>query len=118
MLPGLAQGNSQGNGKGHNKHADADNDRGKDGGGVRIVFSVHDREVIRDYYYGRNSNLPPGLAKRGGNLPPGLQLKPEDGTLSGTPTLAGVFTFTVIALRQPTSAPTQSLTQGLSLTVR
>ena len=79
MLPGLAQGNSQGKGKGHDKHAEADNDRGS---GVRVVFSVHDREVIRDYYYGRNSNLPPGLAKRGGNLPPGLQKHLErDGTL-------------------------------------
>ena len=83
LLPGLAQGNSQGKGKGHNKQADADNDRGRDGGGgIRVVFSVHDRELIRDYYYGRNSNLPPGLAKRGGNLPPGLQKHLErDGTL-------------------------------------
>ena len=82
MLVNLLPALGQGNGKGHNKHADADNDRGKDSGGVRIVFSVHDREVIRDYYYGRNSNLPPGLAKRGGNLPPGLQKHLErDGTL-------------------------------------
>jgi hypothetical protein len=81
MLPGLAQGNSQGKGKGHNKHSDAD-ERGRDGGGVHLVFSVHDREVIHDYYYGGNSNLPPGLAKRGGNLPPGLQKHLErDGTL-------------------------------------
>ena len=69
-----AQGN--GNGKGHNKHNDDDR------GGVRIVFSVHDRDVVRDYYRDRNSNLPPGLAKRGGNLPPGLQKHLErDGTL-------------------------------------
>src|SRR5262249_57976422 len=73
---------AQGNGKGHNKQADYD-DRDRDGGrGSRIVCSVHDREVIRDYYYGRNSNLPPGLAKRGGNLPPGLQKHLQrDGTL-------------------------------------
>ncbi|MEW5979851.1 MAG: hypothetical protein AB1898_28990 [Acidobacteriota bacterium] len=38
-----------------------------------IVFSDRDRRVIRDYFRGRYSNLPPGLAKRGGNLPPGLE---------------------------------------------
>jgi|SRR5215510_8754494 len=73
--------------------------------GVKYAFQLTGNEVDR-------------WSLLSGNLPPGLQLKPEDGTLSGTPTLAGVFTFTVIALRQPTSAPTQSLTQGLSLTVR
>jgi hypothetical protein len=85
----LGQGNSQGHGKGHNKQADQDDDddrgRGRDRdrrGGVRIVFSIHDRDVIRDYYRNANSNLPPGLAKRGGNLPPGLQKHLErDGTL-------------------------------------
>jgi len=81
----LSQGNSQGHGKGHNKQAvsDDDSDRGSDSrGGIRIVFSVRDRDVIRDYYRDRNSNLPPGLAKRGGNLPPGLQKHLErDGTL-------------------------------------
>jgi len=82
---GLAQGN--GKGKGHNKQADqdGDNDRGRDSdgqGGVRVVFSVHDRDVIRGYYQDRNANLPPGLAKRNGNLPPGLQKHLErDGTL-------------------------------------
>lgn len=79
-----AQGN--GKGKGHNKHSDQDDDsdRGgdRDKGGVRIIFSVHDREVIHSYYHGNNSNLPPGLAKRNGNLPPGLQKHLErDGTL-------------------------------------
>jgi hypothetical protein len=83
VLPalGMAQGNSQGKGKGHNKHADQDDDR-SDNRGVRIVFSVRDRDTIRDYYQERNSNLPPGLAKRNGNLPPGLQKHLErDGTL-------------------------------------
>ena len=88
VLPqaGLAQGN--GKGKGHNKQADRDDDnrdRDSDRGnkrGVRIVFSVRDRETIRGYYQDRNSNLPPGLAKRNGNLPPGLQKHLErDGTL-------------------------------------
>lgn len=80
----LAQGNGNGHGKGHNKHADQDDDdNGRDSrSGVHIIFSVHDRDVIRDYYRDRNSNLPPGLAKRGGNLPPGLQKHLErDGTL-------------------------------------
>ena len=92
---GLAQGNSQGKGKGHNKQADQDDDRG-DRHGVRIVFSVRDRDVIRGYYcrsawpdpgagssYG--PDLPPGLQKhleRDGTLPPGLQKRvqpfPED----------------------------------------
>lgn len=80
---GQSQGNSNGHGKGHNKQADQgdDDDRGSRGG-VRIVFSAHDRDIIRDYYRGQNSNLPPGLAKRNGNLPPGLQKHLErDGTL-------------------------------------
>ena len=81
---GLSQGNSQGKGKGHNKQAqsdDDDRDRDSDRGG-RIVFSVHDRDTIRSYYHDRNSNLPPGLAKRNGTLPPGLQKHLErDGTL-------------------------------------
>jgi hypothetical protein len=87
MLPqsGLGQGN--GKGKGHNKQADQDGDddrgSGRDSkGGIRVVFSVHDRDVIHSYYHDRNSNLPPGLAKRNGNLPPGLQKHLErNGTL-------------------------------------
>jgi hypothetical protein len=72
----FAQGNSQG--KGHGKHAQ-DQDEGR---GVQIIFTAHDRDVIRDYYHGNSSNLPPGLAKRHGNLPPGLQKHLErDGTL-------------------------------------
>src|SRR5260221_357983 len=39
-------------------------------------------EVITIYYRSRNSNWPPGLAKRGGNLPPGLEKQLErNGTL-------------------------------------
>lgn len=80
----FAQGNGNGNGKGKgkNKHAQEEEAAYSDRGGVRVVFSVHDREIIRDYYHGGYSNLPPGLAKRGGNLPPGLQKHLErDGTL-------------------------------------
>jgi hypothetical protein len=68
-----AQGNGNGNGKGkgHNKHQDeqVESQRGE----VRYGFGAHDREVIRTYYTGHKSGLPPGLAKRGGNLPPGLE---------------------------------------------
>lgn len=85
---GATQGNGNGHGKGNgkNKHQqfqDDDNSSGSyERGGIEIVFSVRDREVIRDYYQDRYSNLPPGLAKRGGNLPPGLQKHLErDGTL-------------------------------------
>jgi hypothetical protein len=64
---------------------------GEVGGGVRdqvartaqaLIFSDHDRGVIRDYYQTQRANLPPGLAKRGGRLPPGLerQLR-KNGTL-------------------------------------
>jgi hypothetical protein len=38
-----------------------------------IVFAPTERRTIIQYYRGNYSNLPPGLAKRGGNLPPGLQ---------------------------------------------
>jgi hypothetical protein len=45
-------------------------------------FSDDDRRIIRSCYAQNYSNLPPGLAKRGGNLPPGLERHIErDGTL-------------------------------------
>ena len=37
------------------------------------AFGDRDRRIIREYFRNRYSNLPPGLAKRGGNLPPGLE---------------------------------------------
>lgn len=83
-LPAIAQGNGHGKGKGKNKHQqeqDAE-DASYSRGGVHIVFGSRDRDLIRDYYRDQYSNLPPGLAKRGGNLPPGLQKHLErDGTL-------------------------------------
>ncbi len=87
----FAQGNGNGHGK-KNKHNDVveENDSYRDdvrdthvvgNRHVSIVFSVRDREIVRDYYRG-GSNLPPGLAKRGGNLPPGLQKQLQrNGTL-------------------------------------
>ena len=56
----FAQGGGYGKGKGKNKQS-------------TVVFTSRDRDIIRDYFHDRNSNLPPGLAKRGGDLPPGLQ---------------------------------------------
>lgn len=45
-------------------------------------FSDGDQRLVRRYYSGNYSNLPPGLAKRGGNLPPGLERQVEkNGTL-------------------------------------
>lgn len=75
MLASTALGLAQGKGKGKGKHQH-DEESG------RIVFTTHDQEIIRGYYHDRYSNLPPGLAKRGGNLPPGLQKHLErDGQL-------------------------------------
>jgi hypothetical protein len=37
---------------------------------VRVVFSDHDRGLIRDYYQSYYRGLPPGLAKQG-KVPPG-----------------------------------------------
>src|SRR4051794_30705968 len=42
-------------------------------GGVTVVFSPGDQRTVHDYYRGRSSGLPPGLAKRNGDLPPGLE---------------------------------------------
>lgn len=48
---------------------------GGEHGSIDIAFNDHDRELIRDYYYGgggKHKGLPPGLAKKG-KLPPGIQ---------------------------------------------
>lgn len=73
--PAFAEGNGQGHGKGkgHDKHQDTDDQESS-----KYLFGERDREIITRYY----SNLPPGLAKRGGNLPPGLEKHLErNGTL-------------------------------------
>jgi hypothetical protein len=46
-------------------------DRGYD---ARVVFSDHDRAIIRDYYRKDYRGLPPGLAKQG-KIPPGHAFK-------------------------------------------
>ena len=47
---------------------------------MRIVFSSHDVQIIREHYAPRYRRLPPGLQKklaRTGQLPPGWQKKME-----------------------------------------
>ena len=64
---------AQGRGQGHGvKEHNEDNPSPGRGHGSRLQFSSHDRHIIEDYFE-NHSNLPPGLAKRGGNLPPGLE---------------------------------------------
>src|SRR5258708_28019160 len=73
---------TQEKGKGQNKQDGDDDGRGKGKKKAKHEFDGKDREVITSYYSSRNSNLPPGLAKRGGNLPPGLEKQLErNGTL-------------------------------------
>jgi len=58
------------------------NDESRGSGRPTIVFTSRDRDIIRDYFRNRYSDLPPGLAKRGGKLPPGLQKQLDrNGTL-------------------------------------
>jgi hypothetical protein len=71
-------------GKGHknnkNKAAAADVERSSVHGGVHIVFSTHETQIIREHYAPRYRSLPPGLQKklaRTGKLPPGWQKKME-----------------------------------------
>jgi hypothetical protein len=60
------------------RYRDDDRDRDR----YAREFSDDDRRIIRSCYAEDYSNLPPGLAKRGGNLPPGLERHIErDGTL-------------------------------------
>ncbi len=66
------------------ENRDEENDRKRDRDHTRIrpIFEVQERDVVRDYFRNRYSNLPPGLAKRGGHLPPGLERHLErNGTL-------------------------------------
>ncbi|MCL5005719.1 MAG: hypothetical protein M1404_04230 [Acidobacteria bacterium] len=85
--------NWNGQGRSHENHghgAEEAEEHGNRGRGYysgrreesKVRFSSHDRQIIHDYFLRDASNLPPGLAKRGGNLPPGLekQLR-ERGTL-------------------------------------
>ena len=82
LIPALVQAQGKGKGKGHEKAEAADEDRDDRTSRGGPVFSDRHRVIIRDYFHNNYSNLPPGLAKRGGNLPPGLQKQLErNGTL-------------------------------------
>jgi hypothetical protein len=84
LVPALLEAQGKGKGKGHGKGQEAAEDReaGDPGTHGRPVFSERNRVTIHDYFRNNYSNLPPGLAKRGGNLPPGLQKQLErNGTL-------------------------------------
>jgi hypothetical protein len=50
-----------------------------------------------------------------GALPPGLSLSATSGTISGTPTTAGTFNFTLRAT--DSGAPQQQATQALSIQI-
>jgi hypothetical protein len=71
----------------HDNNNDDDDDRYRrdernDHRGYAQAFSDDDRRIIRSCYSEDYSNLPPGLAKRGGNLPPGLERQLQrNGTL-------------------------------------
>lgn len=55
--------------------------RGERGREALAMFTGRDQRLIRNYF-ADTSNLPPGLAKRGGNLPPGLERQLQrNGTL-------------------------------------
>ena len=81
--PVYSQGKGHGKGKGQGQDSDDDHGKGHGKGhSKKYGFSDHDREVISAYYGNPSSNLPPGLAKRGGNLPPGLEKQLQrNGTL-------------------------------------
>jgi len=79
LAAGPCYSQGKGHGKGHEKHDKKDDDKGKRG---KYEFRSHDREIVTGYFASHSSNLPPGLAKRGGNLPPGLEKQLErNGTL-------------------------------------
>ena len=85
VSPAVAQGRGQGNAHKQKDKNRMEQDNGKHQGGVQTtvpVFGPRDCDLIGGYYQIRYSNLPPGLAKRGGNLPPGLERQLQrNGTL-------------------------------------
>jgi hypothetical protein len=55
-------------------------------------------------------------SRTAGSLPPGISLA-QDGRLSGTPTLAGTFTLTVLAEERRPESPPKFISTGFSITV-
>lgn len=77
--PGWARGNqgqgNHGRGNGHGEQGRGHYKKERS----RVAFSVHDRDIVRNYFREYPSQLPPGLAKRGGDLPPGLEKHLREG---------------------------------------
>lgn len=47
---------------------------GKTGAAAAVaIFTAQDREILREWARSLGTDLPPGLAQRGGELPPGLE---------------------------------------------
>ena len=66
----------QGQGHGNHGHGNEGEEHGhghSKGAPKSVAFSAHERDVIQGYFREYPSDLPPGLAKRGGDLPPGLE---------------------------------------------
>jgi hypothetical protein len=59
---------------------------------------------------------PNGFAVASGTLPPGLTLNPTTGAISGTPTTAGPFTFTIGASDTSGCGGTSAFTVGIAVT--
>lgn len=75
------QGEDSDEGRGNAPHGARERDH-EHGKGAGLRFGAREREIIGGYFANPASNLPPGLAKRGGNLPPGLEKHLErEGTL-------------------------------------
>jgi len=75
VLLAFGQGQSKGKGRGQGGHPNAESqgDSSSVSAGLSVAFGS-DRALIRQYARSISpSNLPPGLAKRGGNLPPGIE---------------------------------------------
>lgn len=75
LTPGQGRGHEHGGGRGEGRGHEhgGPRGRGRKGRRGRAAFSSREQTLIRRYFRNQRSNLPPGLAKRGGNLPPGLE---------------------------------------------
>ncbi len=81
-----------------------------------LTTSIPDGEVGVPYSVQLQGENVDSWSLTTGVLPPGIGLN-RDGLLSGTPSLAGIFPFTVSATRDGIG-PSGEVFQGLSLTVR
>jgi alpha-tubulin suppressor-like RCC1 family protein len=71
------------------------------------------------YTYAATGSPAPTFSVNSGTLPPGLSLNATSGVLSGTPTTAGSFTFTVAAsngVGSPATSPSTTITVAATAT--